>query len=332
MSENELQYKSTTVRLGCALLFFLALFFLYSFAITLIAVLTEGHGIAGDIIYEILYGLLYAAVFTLPVLFFRLISGGKPQARIYFERRLPRETPLYLFLGVAVILAAAYLNSLLLEVFEYSSFMEEVFVGDEVSANYQVVLAVFTTAVVPAFAEELLFRGLVLTNLLPYGRVTAILGSALLFGMMHQNAGQFLYATVAGLVLGYVYVRTRSIWCCVLLHFVNNFYSVLQSVWWERLSAPAANTVIGISKLLIFSLGILSFVLLLLREKDPKRELRRTGAFLVELEPDRDHAQIELPARRRVRLFFSAPMVIFFVICGVEMLVYVALSAVGGLF
>lgn len=329
MSENELRYKNTTLRLGGALVFFLALFFLYSFAVSLIGAFTSGHGIAGDIIYEISYGLLYAVVFVLPVLFFRLISGGKPQARIYFERHLPRETPLYLFLGMAVILAAAYLNSLLLDVFDYAEFTEEVFSGSGVSANYQVVLAVFTTAVVPAFVEELLFRGMVLTNLLPYGRTTAIIGSALLFGMMHQNAGQLLFATVAGLILGYVYVKTRSIWCCILLHFVNNFYSVLQSIWWERLSSFASNMVIGISELLIFTLGLLSFVWLLLREKDPKAELCRTGAFLVELEAAPDFAQIDLPVRRRVRLFFSAPMVIFFVICSVEMLIYVAMAAFG---
>lgn len=329
MTENESRYKNTTSRLGWALLFFLALFFLYSLAISLLDALTADHGIAGEIIYESAYGVLYAAVFLLPVLFFRLISGGKPREQIYFERHLPRETPLYLFLGLAVILAAAYLNSLLLEIFDYSEFTEAIFSGNEVSTNYQVVLAVFTTAVVPAFVEELLFRGMVLTNLLPYGRTTAIIGSAILFGVMHQNAGQLLYATVAGLVLGYVYVKTRSIWCCILLHFVNNFYSVLQSVWWERLSPSTSDLVIGILELLIFALGILSFVWLLLREKEQKAELFRTGAFLVDLEAEPDHAPVELPVRRRVLLFFSVPMVIFFAICGVEMLLYVAMAALG---
>lgn len=329
MTPNERQYKSTTTRLAACMLVFLALFFVYSLSMSLLSAITGGMGYAGSILYQILYGLGYAVAFMLPVFFFGWISKGKQRERIYFKAALPKETPMYIFMGLAIISAAAYLNSLLLEVFQYSSFTEAIMPSADVTANYEIVLMVFTTAVVPAFVEELLFRGLVLTNLLPYGRTTAIFASALLFGAMHQNAGQFLYATVAGLVLGYLYVKTRTIWCGVLLHFVNNFYSVMVSVWAERMPEETGDLVLTILTVGIFALGILSFVFLLTREKDDVNQIRETGAFGVDLPADPDYAAVELPVRRRVKLFFNGPMIVFFAVCTAEMVLYILLAALG---
>ena len=329
MTANEKQYKSVTVRVALTLLLFIALFFIYSIAMALLGEYTKTAGAPGDILYNALYGVGYALAFMLPAGFFYLISKGKTKERVYFNAALPKETPLYIFTGLAVILAAAYLNSILLEPFQYSSFSDQLIPSVPATANYEIVLMVFTTAVVPAFVEELLFRGVILTNLLPYGRVTAVFGSALLFGAMHQNAGQFFYAVVAGLVLGYAYVKTRSIWCGVLLHFVNNFYSVLNPVLGERLPEETAGTVLTVTHVCIFAFGVLSFVCLLAKAKDQTAAIRENGAFGVELPANPDYAAVAIPARRRVRLFFNAPMVVFLSVCAVEMLIYVFLAAIG---
>lgn len=54
-------------------------------------------------------------------------------------------------------------------------------------------------------AEELLFRGVVYKRLKLYFGVTpALIGSALIFGIMHVNLVQFLYAAVIGLFLAFV--------------------------------------------------------------------------------------------------------------------------------
>ena len=72
----------------------------------------------------------------------------------------------------------------------------------------------------PVF-EEILFRGLILRQLEPYGKKFAILASAFLFGMFHGNLVQTPYAFVAGLVLGYVAIEYNVIWAMVL-HMINN--------------------------------------------------------------------------------------------------------------
>lgn len=60
-------------------------------------------------------------------------------------------------------------------------------------------------------AEELLFRGVVYKRLKLYFGVTpALIGSALIFGIMHVNLVQFLYAAVIGLLLAFVLEKTGS--------------------------------------------------------------------------------------------------------------------------
>ena len=78
-------------------------------------------------------------------------------------------------------------------------------------------------AVAAPVLEEALFRGVILRALLKkYKPYKAILWSAVAFGIFHLNPWQFLYATVLGLFLGYMYWKTRSLFYPVLIHFMLN--------------------------------------------------------------------------------------------------------------
>lgn len=70
-------------------------------------------------------------------------------------------------------------------------------------------------------SEELLFRGLLLRLLKPWGKQTAILVSALMFGLFHGNIIQIPFAFLVGLVLGYVTVEYSIVWA-IVLHIFNN--------------------------------------------------------------------------------------------------------------
>lgn len=69
--------------------------------------------------------------------------------------------------------------------------------------------------------EEIVFRGLILRGLEPYGKRFAIFASALLFGAFHANPIQSPFAFVVGLVLGYTAME-HSIWWAMVLHMINN--------------------------------------------------------------------------------------------------------------
>lgn len=75
-------------------------------------------------------------------------------------------------------------------------------------------------------AEELVFRGAVLRVLLNvFARRShwiAIAISAVVFGIIHMNLAQGLHATLIGLLLGWMYYRTRSVFPGIVLHWINN--------------------------------------------------------------------------------------------------------------
>lgn len=70
-------------------------------------------------------------------------------------------------------------------------------------------------------SEEILFRGLVLRSMEPYGKKFAIFASALMFGLYHGNIIQIPFAFVVGLVLAYVTIEYNIGWA-ILLHLFNN--------------------------------------------------------------------------------------------------------------
>jgi membrane protease YdiL (CAAX protease family) len=75
-------------------------------------------------------------------------------------------------------------------------------------------------------AEELVFRGAVLRVLLNvFARRShwiAIAIAAVVFGIIHMNLAQGLHATLIGLLLGWMYYRTRSVFPGIVMHWINN--------------------------------------------------------------------------------------------------------------
>lgn len=83
-------------------------------------------------------------------------------------------------------------------------------------------IAIFASAVLPAFCEEFANRGMLLFGFKKLGYKKAIILSGLLFGLMHLNIAQFGYAFVIGMFLGFLCIATGSIIPGMIIHFMNN--------------------------------------------------------------------------------------------------------------
>ncbi len=79
-------------------------------------------------------------------------------------------------------------------------------------------------------AEELLFRGLIFNDLKKiFGWKSALLGQGALFGIMHmtwRSPLEIAFTFAAGLILGYIYYRTKSLVGPISMHAVNNIMLV----------------------------------------------------------------------------------------------------------
>ena len=74
----------------------------------------------------------------------------------------------------------------------------------------------------PVF-EELALRKVLLDRTHKYGKLPAAVVSGLLFGLIHGNSGQFIFAFFLGMIFAAVYLYTGKIFYTILLHFMINF-------------------------------------------------------------------------------------------------------------
>ena len=84
-------------------------------------------------------------------------------------------------------------------------------------------------AVLPAIGEELIFRGVlqkILTRLFNSGHL-AILITSIVFSALHLQFYGFLPRFILGLVFGYLYFWSGTLWLPVIAHFANNAVSVI---------------------------------------------------------------------------------------------------------
>ncbi len=139
--------------------------------------------------------------------------------------------------------------------------------GPQPNTYLQLALDLLQTAAIPALAEEFAFRGVVLGILRPYGDKFAIIISSVLFAVVHGNFVQIPFAFCTGVMLAYCVVRTNNLWPAVLVHFINNAYSVLVTFFADDLSTFATFILaymwlifggIGVMLLLVTKQGVFS--------------------------------------------------------------------------
>ena len=110
--------------------------------------------------------------------------------------------------------------------------------------------------------EELACRKFLLDRLHPYGEGFAMLVSALLFGLIHGNSGQFFLAFFIGLLFAMVYMRTGRIVYTMLLHGMINLTATLP----EFFALADIDILLGWN-IAVIALGVIGMIVLLLRKK-----------------------------------------------------------------
>ena len=98
------------------------------------------------------------------------------------------------------------------------------FVTEIVASPYIILLLLI--AVLPAITEEITIRGVVLSGYKNKNIYLSSMITGLLFGIMHLDPQQFLYAAVLGFVLALVVRITNSIFASALIHFLINGTSI----------------------------------------------------------------------------------------------------------
>jgi uncharacterized protein len=177
--------------------------------------------------------ILAFGVLTLPIIYFvkrRSWSEMLPMKRDASVWKYTALASLLIIVGAPSVWLLAWLNTFvplptfLLELERQQTDMIEGFL----KSDFNVALAIFHVAMVPAVCEEILYRGFAL-NLLRRTKAawTAILITGIIFGFYHLRLSQVIPLATIGIFLGWITVKSGSLIPAMVAHFVNNAFSVL---------------------------------------------------------------------------------------------------------
>lgn len=201
-------------------------------ALTIVLILYAGS------IMQIKYGL--AGVFGTQMIILLIPLGvvlytKKDIVKTYgFQKTGAKNFLSALFLGIGMILINIVISTGLVTIFPDSA--ENVVTTFSEIFDNNLFAVLFVVAVTPAVCEEMLFRGMFFHAMKARYRAPVAIGVvAALFGLYHMSLLKFIPTGLLGLVLCYVVYKTDSIYPAMMMHFLNNAFSVLISCLPEKM-------------------------------------------------------------------------------------------------
>ncbi len=251
-------------------------------------------------VQQILQIMLSALMFLVPFGISAKCMGLRIDKTIDFGKANKGTALPFLLLGIGFCaffnIALSYVSSW----FDSFGIDYEVDFGKNPSGIFGFLLTLAATAIVPALVEEFACRGIVIGLLKKYGEGFAIITSSVVFGIMHGNFEQIPFAIMVGLVLGYIYIKTKSIWVCVALHGANNAISVIFS-YLEGFASTNLQNLLYIVYLIAALLAAISGVFL----------LAKNGSEAYEIKENND---IGITKKQKYTWFFTSWSIILFII------------------
>ncbi|MBP3322438.1 MAG: CPBP family intramembrane metalloprotease [Clostridia bacterium] len=209
--------------------------------------------------------ILELLIFVLPGVFYAKCKkrGYTSQLQLisFGFSKLPLVVLMSLVMAMGAILMSLIYTHFGLSFDSSTSFLQEaVALSGEAyfESEKDVVYLALVLAVVPAFAEEFFFRGILLKEYSRYGMFPSILVCALFFAMLHFDLTLFPVYFLAGMALGYTAYATRSAFAAGAVHAIFNLFSLFVS--------PLVSNFISLEsgKIAVFYVVTVLFLLLLM--------------------------------------------------------------------
>lgn len=176
--------------------------------------------------------LLHVGMIIGPVVLMAIVLTTRPLATLGFSRTRLATIPLAMLMAIGLHPIIAGFGELVLRVYpmpadggQLQQLMEQIFAG---APGFISIILLF--AVLPAFSEEIAFRGFIMNGLRQAGdRWTAVLVASLFFGATHGMLQQSMIAFFTGTIIGFVSYQAGSIWPAICYHLTHNTITVTLS-------------------------------------------------------------------------------------------------------
>jgi len=203
--------------------------------------------------------IIQIVVLLLPCIFYYLIKGRKLSSPMFISLIKPSHILFILFTMLLFISGTILIKYIYYVAGEYSTDLSIYFksVIDNMDRDNPIGI-IISLIIVPAFCEEIFFRGVVLSEYRKNGSVNAVIVSAICFSMLHFSVNNFLVYFFAGIVLGFVTVITRSIIAPIIIHLASNALSIYGSDLFLKITIQKSGIFfVGFLVLIIFGLSLL---------------------------------------------------------------------------
>lgn len=248
---------------------------------------------------------LSSFMFILPFIIIFKADRRRISDLVSFKKPTGNKTAMF-FIGLSFCAFASVASTYCGYFFKRIGIDYNVDLGDNPSGFFGFLLSLISTAIVPALVEEFACRGLILGLLRKFGDGFAVLVSAILFGLMHGNFDQMPFAFMVGLALGYIVVKTESLWIAVAVHAANNFISVVFTYILCGFSQNAQNLIYSLYLMAALTAGVIASVLVSDKESFKFKRSDTESTF-----------------KLKIKWFFSSvPVIIFVILCLLQSIKY----------
>jgi len=175
-------------------------------------------------------------IFFVPAFFYARIVNKNPFKQLGFNKHISIKQ---IFIVIAIAFAGLYLSGALARLNEIipisknlstyfkqmeDKYSEQVLIMANMKTIGDYLFSLLVIALAPAIVEETLFRG-GLQNILVKWTKSAWVGiiiTSIIFSAIHFSYYGFLSRAMLGIVLGFIFYETKSLWLNILMHFINN--------------------------------------------------------------------------------------------------------------
>ncbi len=185
--------------------------------------------VVNEIAGKLNYILLISSIVT--VLIFLIIYAIRKK-KLTEEILLKKTKPMNMVIAVLIGTSVWLFNSGILVLLQLNGLLMEQFQGMNEILNPltegNLFIMVLTIGIVAPFAEEFLFRGVIYRTLSKNISIpVTIIIQGVLFGIYHANLIQGVYASLLGIIFGFITHKTQSLWPAIIAHMTNNTIAVI---------------------------------------------------------------------------------------------------------
>lgn len=173
------------------------------------------------------YAMLLQSIAALAAIFFlvRMYFNDYKRRRFVFDKRSVKLP--YLLLLIPAGALASLAGNMLMNVSELSELSEGFQESEQMLFSGPFIFQIIGIGIIIPICEELIYRGLIYMRMRQYLNVNiAIVASSLIFGIIHGNLVQGIYAFLIGILFAYAYEKYGTLKAPVILHISANMLSL----------------------------------------------------------------------------------------------------------